>query len=78
MGYTLKNTHLEGTLRGPTHCVVVVHDVVLDLGGHLAMYMLGLVLLDVDGCQGFRSAQDPIVDARKDITLKCRKDTVKS
>jgi len=48
----------------------VVHDVVLDLGGHLAMYMLGLMLLDVDGGQGLRSAEDPIVDAREDITLQ--------
>jgi len=49
---------------------MVVHDVVLDLGGHLAMYMLGLMLLDVDGGQGLRSAEDPIVDAREDITLQ--------
>lgn len=53
---------------------MMVHDVVLDLGGHLAMYMLGLVLLDVDGGQGLRSAEDSIVDAREDITLEWRQD----
>lgn len=54
--------------------MMMVHDVVLDLGGHLAMYMLGLVLLDVDGGQGLRSAEDSIVDAREDITLEWRQD----
>lgn len=52
--------------------MVVVHDIVLDLGGHLAMYMLGLMLLDVDGGQGLRSAEDAVVDAREDITLEHR------
>lgn len=37
----------------------MVHDVVLNLGGHLAMYMLGLVLLDVDGGQGLALLRIP-------------------
>lgn len=41
----------------------------LDLGGHLAMYMLGLVLLNVNGGQSFCSTEYAVVDTRENITL---------
>jgi len=49
--------------------MMMVHHIVLDLGGHLAMYMLGLVFLNVTGGESFRSTKYAVVDTRKNITL---------
>lgn len=63
-----KLTHLQWPLRWSTHSMMV-HDIVLELRGHLGMSMTTLVLLDVHSSQSFSSAQDAIVQSRKDITL---------
>lgn len=46
---------------------MVVHDVVLQLGGHLRVC---LMLLHVNGCQSLCPTQDPVVQPGKYVALQ--------